>query len=82
MYTHESQHDVPTAMQPQYELTAEPAVSEPQTIAKAVVAFSGALGVAIASAVADGRVTVWEVVIGVLAAVGTAGGVWATSNKS
>jgi hypothetical protein len=53
----------------------------PDTIAKAVVAGTGALGVAIISAVADGHVTVWEIVLGALAAIGTAAGTWATSNK-
>lgn len=54
---------------------------ERPTVAKAVVAGAGALGTAIATAVADGRVTVWEIVLGALAAIGTVAGVWATSNK-
>jgi hypothetical protein len=51
------------------------------TIAKAVIAVTGSLGVAIAAAVADGSVTVWEIVLGVLAALGTGAAVWATSNE-
>lgn len=56
-------------------------VEEKPTIAKAVVAASGALGVAIVSAMADGHVTVWEIVLGVLATIGTTAAVWAVSNK-
>jgi hypothetical protein len=52
-----------------------------QTIAKAVVAVTGSLGVAIVAALADGKVTVWEIVLGVLTALGTGAAVWATSNE-
>jgi hypothetical protein len=51
------------------------------TIAKAIVAVTGSLCVAIAAALADGRVTVWEIVLGAIAAVGTGAAVWATSNE-
>jgi hypothetical protein len=50
------------------------------TIAKAVVAVTGSLGVAIAAALADGEITVWEIVLGAIAALGTGAAVWATSN--
>lgn len=50
------------------------------TIAKAVVAVVGALTTAIATALADGRVTSWELILGALGAVGAGAAVWATSN--
>jgi hypothetical protein len=50
------------------------------TIAKAVVAVTGSLGVAITAALADGHITVWEIALGAIAAVGTGALVWATSN--
>jgi hypothetical protein len=56
-------------------------VGEPQTIAKAVVAVTGALATAITTALSDGRVTVWELVIGGLVALGSGAAVWATSNR-
>jgi hypothetical protein len=58
-----------------------PVAPLPDTIAKAVVAGAGALGVAITSALADGHVTVWEIVLGVLASIATAAATWAVSNK-
>lgn len=56
-------------------------VAEKDTIAKSVVATATALGTAIATAVADGHVTVWEIVLGVLGAVAAGATVWSTSNK-
>lgn len=60
--------------------TPNPALERP-TVAKAVVAVTGALGTALATALADGAVTVWEVVFGVLAAIGAGAAVWATDNR-
>lgn len=54
---------------------------EKPSVAKAVVAGSGALGTALATALADGQVTLWEIVLGVIATVGTVAAVWATTNK-
>lgn len=68
-----------TGLHESHELTVT--VGEPQTIAKAVVAGTGALATAITTALADGQVTVWEIVLGVLLAAGSAAAVWATSNK-
>jgi hypothetical protein len=66
----------------EHELTVLPLTTEPRpTVAKAVVAATGALGVAIVSALADGQVTVWELVLGILATIGTTAAVWAVSNK-
>ena len=56
-------------------------VEEKPTVAKAVVAGAAALGTAVATAVADGHVTTWEIVLGVLATIGTVAAVWATTNK-
>ena len=92
MFPHEPQHDIhgdppplttlggQSAMRPLPEFT-ELTVDEKPTIAKAVVATTGALGVAIISALADGRVTVWEIVLGVLGAIGAGAATWAVSNK-
>lgn len=56
-------------------------VEEKPTIAKAVIAGTGAMATAIVAALADGRVTVWEIVLGVLLAAGTAATTWSVSNK-
>jgi zinc transporter ZupT len=56
-------------------------IEQKPTIAKAVVAVSGALGAAIATAVSDGHVTAVEIVLAVLLAVGAGAAVWATTNK-
>jgi hypothetical protein len=64
-----------------YTATTQLTVGEPQTIAKAVVAVSGALVTAITTALSDGHVTVWELVVGGLVALGSGAAVWATSNK-
>jgi hypothetical protein len=50
------------------------------TAAKAVVAFVTAGGGALLTAMADGGVTATEWVVVVMAAVGAAGAVWATTN--
>lgn len=51
------------------------------TPAKAVVAASVALSSAIATALADGKVTIWELALGILGALIAGGTVWATSNE-
>lgn len=51
------------------------------TVAKAVVAVTTALTTAIGTALSDGAVTVWEMVVGVLLAIGSGAAVWATTNE-
>lgn len=68
-------------LEPVYPQVALVDVKEEETIAKAVVAGSTALATAIGTALSDGHVTVWEVVLGVLLAAGSAAAVWSTSNK-
>jgi hypothetical protein len=82
MYAHEPQHDLPTALPPSMEFTQQLSVgSEPQTIAKAVIAVATALGAAIATAVSDGHVTWPEVALGILGAIIAGASVWAVTNK-
>ena len=63
---------------PRYE---ELTVVEEPTIAKAIVAVTTALGTAIATALSDGHITVWEIVLSVLGSIAAGAAVWATSNK-
>jgi hypothetical protein len=56
-------------------------VEEKPTVAKAVVAATGALTTGLTTALADGQVTIWEVVLTVLFTIGTTAAVWATTNK-
>lgn len=63
------------------EYTETLTVSEPQTIAKAVIAGCTALGSSLATALADGSVTVWEIVLGMLGTAVAAASVWSVSNK-
>jgi len=58
-----------------------PLVDQKPTIAKAVVAAATSLGVGIATALADGQVTVWELVLAILGTIVAGAGVWATSNE-
>lgn len=51
-----------------------------QTAAKAIVALATALFTAITTAVADGHVTVWEIVLGVLTTVIAGASVYAVTN--
>jgi hypothetical protein len=54
---------------------------EKPTVAKAIVAGVGALTTGLTTALADGHVTVWEIVLAVLFTIGTAAGTYATTNK-
>lgn len=56
-------------------------VSVKDTSAKAIVAACSALSVAIAAALADGQVTVWEIVLGVLGAIVAGGLTYSVSNR-
>lgn len=58
-----------------------PAQIEKATPAKAIVAVTTALGTAIATALADGQVTVWEMVLGGLGAIAAGATVYAVTNK-
>lgn len=51
------------------------------TVAKAVVATVGSLSVGIATSLADGQVTVWELALAILGAIGAGAAVWATTNE-
>lgn len=51
------------------------------TIAKAVVATVGSLSVGIATALSDGQITVWELALAILGAIGAGAAVWATTNE-
>lgn len=73
--------DIPTEIRPQPIFT-ELEVEQPPTVAKSVIAVATALGTAIATALADGQVSVWEIVLGALGAVVAGASVWATSNRS
>lgn len=65
----------------QQPVVSELVVPEKDTIAKAVIAFTGAMSTSIVAALADGRVTVWEIVLGLLFAAGTGAATWSVSNK-
>lgn len=60
----------------------DPLPDDKPTIAKAVVAAVGALTVAIGTALTDGQVTTWEVVLAILGTIGAGAAVWATTNKA
>jgi predicted membrane-bound spermidine synthase len=59
----------------------EPDEPNKPTIAKAIVAAVGSLTVALATALTDGNVTQWELILAFLGAVGAGAAVWATSNE-
>lgn len=63
------------------EYTETLTVSEPETIAKAVIAGATALSTGIGTALADGGVTIWEAVLFVLGAAVSVASVWAVTNK-
>jgi hypothetical protein len=58
-----------------------PLVDQKPTIAKAVVAAATSLGVGIATALADGQVTGWELALTILGAIVAGAGVWSTTNE-
>lgn len=61
--------------------TSAELTTEQPTVAKAVVAGVGALTTGLTTALADGAVTIWEVVFAVLLTIGSVAAVWATTNK-
>lgn len=82
MYHDDPVHTDPAVTQPitRYTATTELTVGQPQTIAKAVVAVTTALGTGIATAVSDGRVTWVELVLAALGAAAAGASVWAVTN--
>lgn len=74
MYPHEPGHDVSSELAPVI-------IDDTPTPAKAIVATVGALTTGIVAALADGHVDVWEIVLGVLLAIGAGATTYAVTNK-